>query len=128
MWTVLGFPLTSVVIPIWLLDDGKLPNVLQADDTGNAPFCDLALQLKNKVFSNQNDASENYLNLSALMNKENSGVRQKLIPTEEDVLEKSKSLLNRWRSTRINKLEAEKFYLWVDNVLYPQIKNNFSVD
>src|SRR5690606_9313542 len=64
MWTVLGFPLTSVVIPIWLLDDGKLPNVLQADDTGNAPFCDLALQLKNKVFSNQNDASENYLNLS----------------------------------------------------------------
>lgn len=128
MWTVLGFPLTSVVIPIWLLDDGKLPNVLQADDTGNAPFCDLALQLKNKVFSNQNDASENYLNLSALMNKENSGVRQKLIPTEEDVLEKSKSLLNRWRSTRINKLEAEKFYLWVDNVLYPQIKNNFSTD
>ncbi len=24
MWTVLGFPLTSVVVPVWLLDDGKL--------------------------------------------------------------------------------------------------------
>lgn len=128
MWTVLGFPLTSVVIPIWLLDDGKLPNVLQADDTGNAPFCDLALKLKDKVFSDQNDASENYLNLSALMNKENSGVRQKLIPTEEDVLEKSKSLLNKWRSNGIDQSEVRKFYNWVDNDLYPQIKNNFSTD
>lgn len=128
MWTALGFPLTSVVIPIWLLDDGKLPNVLQADDTGNAPFCDLALQLKDKVFSNQNDASENYLNLSVLMNKENTGIRQRLIPVEENALEKSKSLLYKWRSDGINQSEAKQFYEWVDNVLYPQIKNNFSVD
>jgi hypothetical protein len=128
MWTVLGFPLTSVVIPIWLLDDGKLPKVLQADDIGNAPFCDLALQLKDKVFSNQNDASENYLNLSVLMNKENTGIRQRLIPVEENALEKSKSLLYKWRSDGINQSEAKQFYEWVDNVLYPQIKNNFSVD
>lgn len=128
MWTVLGFPLTSVVIPIWLLDDGKLPIVLQADDTGNAPFCDLALQLKDKVFSNQNDASENYLNLSVLMNKENTGIRQRLIPVEENALEKSKSLLYKWRSDGINQSEAKQFYEWVDNVLYLQIKNNFSVD
>ena len=127
MWTVLGFPLTSVIIPVWLLDDGKLPKVLQADDTGNAPFCNLALQLKDKVFSDQNDASENYLNLSALMNKKNSGVRQKLIPAEENVLEKSKSLLNKWRSTGINKMEAEKFYEWIDNDLFTELKDKFSI-
>jgi hypothetical protein len=128
MWTVLGFPLTSVVIPVWLLDDGTLPNVLQADENGIAPFCDLALQLKDKVFSDQNDASENYLNLSSLMNKENSGVRQKLIPAEEDVLEKSKTLLNKWRSNGIDQSEVKKFYDWVDNDLYLQIKTNFSIN
>lgn len=128
MWTILGFPLTSVVIPVWLLDDGSLPKVLQADGTGNAPFCELALQLKDKVFSHQNDASENYMNLSALLNKDNSGIRQKLIPIEEGVLEKSKLLLNKWRSSGIDKIEVEKFYQWVDNELYPQIKSKFFID
>ena len=128
MWSVLGFPLTSVVIPVWLLDNGKLPEVLQADDTGDAPLCNLALQLKDKVFSVQNDASENYLNLSALLNNENTGVRQKLIPVEEEVLEKSKNLLTRWRSKGIDRSEVEKFYEWIDNNLYPQIKKNFSIN
>jgi hypothetical protein len=127
MWTILGFPLTSVVIPVWLLEDGTLPKVLQADEKGNAPFCDLALKLKDNVFSNQNDASENYLNLSALINQEKTGVRQKIIPIEEKVLVKSKSLLNKWRSIGIDQSEVKKFYEWVDNDLYLQIKNNFSI-
>lgn len=128
MWAIVGFPLTSVVIPVWLLEDGNLPKILQADETGNAPLCDLALLLKDKVFSNQNDARENYLNLSALLNKENSGIRQKLIPLEEEVLEKSRILLNKFRSGKIDKNELDKFYEWVDNELYPKIKSKFSID
>lgn len=128
MWTILGFPLTSVIIPVWLLDDGTLPSVLQADESGNAPFCDVALRLKDKVFSSQNDAKENYLNLSALLNREDSGVRQKLIPVEKGVLEKSKNLLNKWRSNGIDKSEAKEFYDWIDNELYPQIKSNFFIE
>jgi hypothetical protein len=128
MWTVLGFPLTSVVIPVWLLDDGAMPGVLQADEKGNAPICNLALQLKDKVFSSQNDASDNYLNLSALMNKENTGVRQELIPVEENVLGKSKSLLDKFRSDGIDQSEIKKFYEWVDDELYPSIKTKFNIN
>lgn len=128
MWTILGFPLTSVIIPVWLLEDGTLPSVLQADESGNAPFCDVALRLKDKVFSSQNDAKENYLNLSALLNREDSGVRQKLIPVEKGVLEKSKNLLNKWRSNGIDKSETKEFYDWIDNELYPQIKSNFFIE
>ena len=25
MWTILGFPLTSVIIPVWILEDGTMP-------------------------------------------------------------------------------------------------------
>ena len=128
MWTVLGFPLTSVVVPVWLLDDVAMPAVLQADEKGNAPMCNLALQLKDKVFSSQNDASENYLNLSALMNKENTGVRQELIPVEENVLGKSKSLLDKFRSDGIDQSEIKKFYEWVDDELYPSIKTKFNIN
>jgi len=125
MWTILGFPLTSVIVPVWLLEDGTMPTVLQADETGNAPLCNVALQLKDKVFSPQNDASENYLNLSALMNKENSGVRQKLIPVEEQILIQSKNNLDRWRKSGINNIEIKEFYLWIDNYVIDDIRKRF---
>ena len=128
MWTILGFPLTSVIIPVWLLEDGTMPKVLQADETGNAPICDLALKLKDKVFSDQNDASENYLNLSALMNKENSGVRQKLIPIEEQILTKSKNILSNFRVNGIDYSEAKEFYKWIDNEVYNEIKSKFKLN
>jgi hypothetical protein len=128
MWTILGFPLTSVIIPVWLLEDGTMPNVLQADETGNAPLCNAALILKDKVFSSQNDASENYLNLSALMNKENSGVRQKLIPIEEQVLIKAKNILTDFRETGIKYSKAKEFYNWIDNDVYIEIKSKFNLN
>ena len=123
MWTILGFPLASIVIPVWLLDDGSMPKILQADETGNAPLCDLALKLKEKVFPIQNDATENYLNVAALMNKKNTGVRQNLIPIEEQVLSKSKEHLNKWRKDGINIQELKDFYLWIDSVVFDQIKS-----
>lgn len=128
MWTILGFPLTSVIIPVWLLEDGTMPKILQADETGNAPLCNAALQLKDKVFSTQNDASENYLNLSALMNKENSGVRQKLIPIEEKILAKAKNILSDFRKNRIDNSKAKEFYNWIDNDVYNEIKLKFKLN
>ncbi len=125
MWTILGFPLSSIVIPVWLLDDGTMPKVLQADETGNAPLCDLALKLKDKVFPVQNDASENYLNLAALMNKENTGVRQKLIPLEERVLAIAKEHLNNWRKDGIKVHELKDFYLWIDSVVLSEIETKY---
>ena len=121
MWTILGFPLTSVIIPIWLLDNGSMPAILQADETGNALLCNLTLDLKNKVFPSQYDAKENYLNLAALMNKKNTGVRQKLIPIEEKIMLRSKDLLFSWRMNGMSKSEAKDFYNWIDNNLIQEI-------
>ncbi|HQI39494.1 MAG: hypothetical protein B6D44_02805 [Ignavibacteriales bacterium UTCHB2] len=126
MWTVLGFPLTSIAIPVWLTDDGSLPKILIADETGNAPLCNLALGLKEKVLSEQNDAKENYLNLPALMNKENTGVRQKLNPIEDEVLNKAEEKISNWEKTEFNSNEAKEFYNWIDNDIYPQLKSKFS--
>ncbi|MCX8010170.1 MAG: hypothetical protein N3A61_03380, partial [Ignavibacteria bacterium] len=121
MWAILGFPLSSVIIPVWLSDEGTLPKILQADETGNAPLCDLALKLKSKLFPVQNDARENYLKLSALMNKKNTGVRQKLIPIERKILNESIEYLNRWRKNGLNSEELIKFYNWIDSFVLKEI-------
>lgn len=127
MWAILGFPLTSVVVPVWLLEDGKMPRVLQADESGNAPICDIALKLKDRVFPMQNDANQNYLNLAALMNQERTGIRQKLIPIEEQILTKAKSKLNVWRKEGLVEDEVKKFYLWVDNSIFEAIQNELEI-
>lgn len=125
MWTILGFPLSSIVIPVWLLDDGTVPKILQADETGNAPLCNLALKLKDKVFPLQNDARENYFNLAAVMNKENTGVRQKLIPIEQQILTTAKTHLYKWRKEGIVNKEVKDFYSWIDSIVYNEIKSKF---
>jgi hypothetical protein len=128
MWTILGFPLSSVVIPVWLVDDGAMPNILKADETGNAPLCNLALKLKDHVFPDQNDASENYLDLAALMNKENTGVRQKLIPLEEQILSKANKYLIGWRENEIKQDQVKEFYGWIDSFVIKDIKSRFSIE
>lgn len=128
MWTILGFPLSSIAIPIWLLEDGTLPSTMQADESGNAPFCDLALNLKAKVFPLQNDAKENYLNVAALMNKKNTGVRQKLIPIEEQVLSRAKNYLTVWRHNQLDEVKVKEFYNWIDADVYNEIKSRFHVN
>lgn len=128
MWAILGFPLSSVIIPVWLLEDGSMPKVLQADETGNAPLCDLALKLKRKVFPLQNDAKENYLNVGALINQKNTGVRQKLIPIEKQVLNEANFKLNSWRKVGLNQDEVKQFYSWIDSEVLNKVKEQFNLE
>jgi hypothetical protein len=125
MWTILGFPLTSVTIPVYLAEDGSLPAILIGDESGNAPLCNFALQLKDKVFSSQNDARENYINVSALLNKENTGVYQKIIQVEELIMLQAKSYLETWRKSGINSNEIKDFYSWIDSNVLKEIKARF---
>ena len=125
MWTILGFPLTSVTIPVWIAEDASLPAILIGDESDNAPLCDLALKLKDKAFSSQNDARENYINVSALMNKENTGVFQKIITVEEQIMVQAKSYLETWRKSGINSTEIKEFYSWIDSNVLKEIKARF---
>lgn len=121
MWTVIGFPLTSVIVPVWLIDDGTIPVILKADETGNSSLCNLALKLKSKVFPAQNDAKENYINLAVLMNKEDTGIRQKLKPVEEEILIKANTYLSDWRKSGLNIIDVKDFYNWIDENLLKKI-------
>lgn len=122
MWTALGFPLTSVIVPVWLLSDGSLPSILIADTAGHAPLCDMALTLKSKIFPVQNDARENYINIAPLMNRENTGIRQRLSRVEENVVERAERSLTAWRTMRVNEKEVKEFYQWIDTELPKEMK------
>ncbi|MDP4201636.1 MAG: carcinine hydrolase/isopenicillin-N N-acyltransferase family protein [Bacteroidota bacterium] len=114
MWTILGSPLTSVAIPVWMNPKGYFPLILLPNETGNAPLCEWSLQLKKQLFPVTKGEGSDYLNLSALINKENKGILQKNSAVEKEIISRSETNLNGWRSRGINYQEMDELYRWIN--------------
>jgi hypothetical protein len=117
MWTILGFQLCSVAIPTWITDEAQLPIILTAEPHKNAPLCSWALNLKNQCFPIKRGAGDSYLNIAALQNEEGTGILQKLLPLENEILKKSNQNMEKWRQSGIVQKEVLEFYRWVDFVV-----------
>jgi|WetSurMetagenome_2_1015567.scaffolds.fasta_scaffold00134_6 hypothetical protein len=114
MWTVLGFPLTSVAVPVWISAGNRLPVSLSMRDDLHAPLCDEALMLKDKCFPLKTDGGQNYINLSAVINKRQTGFMQVLRPGEKRVFEKAGELMKGLESGTKTKQDIIDFYNWTD--------------
>ena len=129
MWTMLGFPLTTVTIPIWLNDEGILPQVVKYNDSlKDAPLCYYALELKKEVYSyNLGSHSKYYININALINRDNTGIMQVIKPVEDMILYEGEKRLESWRKGSIDLEELQSYYDAVDtkvNLLYQTAFNN----
>ena len=70
MWNILGFPLSSVVFPVWITSDGSLPEVAKAGSNFHAPICDAALTLKRLCFPITRGMGWLYIDISKVINQE----------------------------------------------------------
>ncbi|MCU7497438.1 MAG: hypothetical protein HF314_10620 [Ignavibacteria bacterium] len=122
LWTVLGWPMTTLVTPVWVKAGKSLPEVTVAPGTKTAPINRFALDLKKKCYTATMDNGSDYLNLSALLNKKGTGIAQTLLPKENEIVEKTKSLISKWREKGFNAGEAKDFYGWLDKYIYTQYK------
>jgi hypothetical protein len=114
MWTILGSPLTSVAIPVWIQAKGYFPDILLPDANGNAPLCEWTLKLKKQLFPIEKGEGSDYLNLSSLISKENKGILQKNLEVEKEIIRRAETKLNAWRSSGIDTKEMDVLYRWVN--------------
>ena len=117
MWTMLGFPLCTVAIPVWVEGGPELPKLLVADEGGKAPLCSMALELKERCFPFTRDAGRNYLNLAALMNVQGTGILQRLRPLEQKVMAEAHKRLREWQRTGLDPKQVRQFYRWADETV-----------
>ena len=111
IWTVLGFPLTSVAVPTWVKAGDNLPECVRADKTGNAPLCEYSLQLKDKCFPINRGSGYKYMNLPFVYNEDGTGVMQKIRPLENEIMKKTDERMAKWREHKhVPKQEALDFY------------------
>lgn len=87
LWTVMGFPLTAMTIPVFFTSGNILPEVISRSG-GEVPLmAKAALKLKADLFPLQHDDHENYLDVARLMNRKRDGYLQIIEKNEKAILE-----------------------------------------
>ncbi len=117
MWTILGFPLTSVAIPVWIAAGNRLPGSVVMDKNLQSPVCRAALKLKEDCFPLKYGNGHSYINLSVVVNKQNTGYMQQLQSVENEVFLKTSNLIADIEKGKSNEKMFTDFYDWVDRYL-----------
>ncbi|PID58702.1 MAG: hypothetical protein CR986_07520 [Ignavibacteriae bacterium] len=128
IWTLVGFPSTSVAIPVWVKGGKNLPTLLVKDSTNNAPLNNYALALKNKCYPISRSSGFKYLNISELVNSEGTGIIQKIEKLETTIFEETEKKLSDWRNKKVTETEINKFYRWIDNYVVENYRKEFELE
>ena len=111
MWTMLGYPPCSVVLPVWIGCEYGVPTLLQgSEDSVRSPLCEWSNRLKNKVFSLERGSGPHYLHMALLYTPESNGYAQRLLSLEKEIYAESRIVLDEarrkgeWDNERIGSL------------------------
>ncbi|MEN8187502.1 MAG: hypothetical protein ABFR05_10280 [Bacteroidota bacterium] len=113
LWSVVGFPLTSIAVPTWVKGENSFPEMLKRNEKlKDSPICNAALTLKDEFFNIRwgKWAAKYYVNINALINADNTGIKQKIAPYENKIFETTNNKLDEWRSNGMKKSEIKAFY------------------
>jgi len=121
MWTILGYPPASVMLPLWVEAGAQQPSILlQSASSLNAPLCEWAVALKHKTFPIDRGNGGRYFNFRYIYNQLGTGYMQQLIPLEERIYQHFTPLIDRWRSNnKIDLAELRRTYVsvteWIEH-------------
>lgn len=127
MWTILGFPLTSVAVPVWISADNRLPASVKMGENQQSPLCNFSLKLKENCFPLHYGNGKNYINLAVVVNKQNTGYLQQLQPVENEIFSKAENLKSEFEKGKKSDKMITEFYDWLDKYLQKNYKELFNL-
>ncbi|MDR1983430.1 MAG: carcinine hydrolase/isopenicillin-N N-acyltransferase family protein [Prevotellaceae bacterium] len=128
MWTLIGFPPCSVVVPLWVQGGEQLPEIMiKTADSNNSPLCDKVVALKNKVFPIKRGNGEKYMNFSLLYNENGTGIIQKIEPYEKEIFEETYKKINEWNTTSWNTKSINDYYEYLNAKIIKIYKDLFDL-
>lgn len=114
IWTQIGFPNTTIAIPVWVKGGDQLPSVLTAKHSENCPLNKMALNLKNKCYPISRSAGYKYLQISELINSDKTGIIQQLEKAEIKIFQNTSASLLRWNKNQPTTKQIKEYYHWLD--------------
>jgi hypothetical protein len=123
MWTLAGFPLTTVAVPVWVSAGKTLPAVVSMKDNMHAPLCDAAMALKRQLFPITRGSGGKYMNVALLLNGEKTGFLQKLEPVEKEIFRKTTEMIAVMpQKGKPQKEKILEHYKWLDSYIMQSYK------
>lgn len=92
MWTGLGYPPCSEIVPVWCREDGVRADLQGSGSNGHSPMGDMVKARRAEVFPITKGNGEKYIDMEKLFNKEGSGYVQTLVPKNIEVYRQTKAL------------------------------------
>jgi hypothetical protein len=118
MWTMIGFPLASVPVPVWINPQRLLPEVLTAPWGEDSPMSDYSLRLKSRMIPSERGSTKYYINTTRVFNAEGSGITQRLLPVHKSLVREAVNNLDDWRRDgMIDPGRLSALYLWADSLV-----------
>ncbi len=127
IWTMVGYPNTCMVIPTWVRGGKNLPKMLLANESGKAPLNTTALKLKEQCYPITKGSGNKYMQISALINSENTGITQLIESAEDKIITATETKMESWTKNTPKKEEIEEFYNWLDTYTKETYESNFGV-
>ena len=122
VWTILGYPPTSVAVPLWVKNN--LPAMVSYDAEKEAsPLSASSWKLaEEKVFHyKQGGGTNHYLHWENLYNLQGTGIMQQLMPMEQEIYQQAKPLLDKWyKQGKVDAKELEGLYGRIGSYLKEQ--------
>ena len=119
VWTILGYPPTSVAVPLWVKNN--LPAMVSYDAEKEAsPLSASSWKLaEEKVFHyKQGGGTNHYLHWENLYNLQGTGIMQRLMPKEQEIYQQAKPLLDKWyKQGKVDAKELEGLYGRIESYL-----------
>lgn len=117
-WIAIGWPCGSFTVPIVITPSNVLPAVVKrASGTYKSEMCTNALELKNNVFNiyHNGTQSTDSIDLSKLINQQETGILQKVMAADAIVGETGTTLIDHLRAGTAGEAEVAAYYNWVDD-------------
>lgn len=129
MWTLAGFPLTTVAVPVWVSAGKEMPAVVSMKENMHAPLCDAAMTLKRQLFPITRGSGPKYLNVAILLNRENTGILQKLGPVENEIFSRTAQVVASLPPKGKQQKEIiMEHYKWLDSYIIQSYKELFGIE
>lgn len=123
MWTSLGYPPTSVAVPLWVKMGEEQSAWLMYDEKYKAAPLDWhSVELKKKIYPIHRGNGQKYMRWSLLWNDECTGYIQRLSPVEERIFSLFDNHKAEWESKGLDKDMIRNLYRETDNILTEAFK------
>jgi hypothetical protein len=130
MWSNVGFPMASIVVPVWV-DKTALPYVVRYNkQIKDAPVCHAALYLKKHKIMNirWGKVDHQYVNINALVNNHDTGIVQITKHYENKIYQKANEMVERWAANnKPDRKDIKAFYQWIDRYIETAYQKEFNL-